>query len=65
MPAPVPFYLMNSIDPVLLMIAIAAAAVLLTVGAALIHQYYEAKHDRFADELRKRDLLKRFPDRQQ
>jgi hypothetical protein len=54
---------MNSIDPVLLMVAIAAAAVLLTVGVALVHQHYEAKRDQVADAQRKRDLFKRFPDR--
>jgi hypothetical protein len=54
---------MNSIDPVLLMVAIGAGAVVLTVAVAAIHQHLEAKRDRIADAQRKRDLFKRFPDR--
>jgi hypothetical protein len=55
---------MNSIDPVLLMILIAAAMLLLTVGVAFAYQHYEAKRDRIKDAQRKRDLFQRFPDRQ-
>lgn len=57
------FLPMNSIDPVLLMIALGLGAVMLTVAVAALYQRHEARRERRAAAQRKRDLFKRFPDR--